>query len=215
LAAERPELNPSALPLSTTMSAGSYQIPIATRRSLTGIPTGRLAIWWVIGSEIVIFGGLITCYIMYRLRHEEWALEAEHTKMWAGALNTFVLLTSSLFVVLAHKAIADGKPKLAVRNLWITIAGGCLFLCVKSYEYTSEISHGFTMFRSVFWSFYYLATGLHALHVIAGMVAMGVVANDVKQGKFTARVEYVGIYWHFVDMVWLFLFPLMYIASGL
>lgn len=86
---------------------------------------------------------------------------------------------------------------------------------MKSIEYTTEISHGYTLFTSVFWSFYYIMTGLHATHVVAGMVAMGIVAQDVKNGKNLQRVEYVGIYWHFVDVVWIFLFPLLYIASGL
>ena len=76
--------------------------PIATTRSVTGIPTGKLAIWWVIGSEIVIFGGLLAAYIMHRLGHPEWAEYASHTNPWFGGINTFVLLTSSLFAVLAH-----------------------------------------------------------------------------------------------------------------
>ncbi|HAM72016.1 MAG TPA: cytochrome oxidase subunit III [Verrucomicrobiales bacterium] len=196
------------------MSATPFQIPIATRRSATGIPTGRLALWWVVASEIVIFGGLLVCYILYRLHHPEWAAEAAHTKLAAGALNTFVLLTSSLFVVLAHQAINDKQPDKAVRYLWYTIAGGLVFLMVKAFEYTTEISHGFTITKGVFWSFYYLATGLHATHVIAGMISMAVVASGVRKGVHLQRVEYVGIYWHFVDMVWLFLFPLFYIASG-
>ena len=84
--------------MSTTMK------PIATTRSVTGIPTARLVTWWVIASEIFIFGGLLASYVMHRLAHPEWAESASHTNTWAGAFNTFVLLTSSLFAVLAHKA---------------------------------------------------------------------------------------------------------------
>lgn len=193
----------------------TYQVPIATNRSATGIPTGRLAIWWVIASEIVIFGGLLVCFLLLRLRHPEWAAEAEHTKLAAGAFNTFVLLTSSYFVVLAHKSITDGRNLDAVKYIWWTIGGGLVFMLVKAYEYTAEISHGYTMFKSVFWSFYYLATGLHGLHVLAGMIIMAIIAKDVKKGLNLQRVEYIGIYWHFVDVVWIFLFPLFYIASGL
>lgn len=192
----------------------AFSIPVATGRSVTGIPTGRLAIWWVLASEIVIFGGLVTCYILFRLRHPEWAAEAAHTKLAAGAFNTFVLLTSSLFVVLAHHAAVQKDTANARKYLIWTILGGLVFLCVKAYEYTAEISHGFTITRSVFWSFYYTATALHALHVIGGMTIMGIILPDVAKGKFLPRVEYIGIYWHFVDLVWLFLFPLFYIASA-
>lgn len=192
----------------------SSEVPVATRRSVTGIPTGRLGMWWVIASEIMIFGGLITCYILFRLHHPEWAQEAEHTSTFWGAVNTLVLLTSSFWVVLAHKSIGEKRTADAVKYLMWTIGGGLMFLVVKSIEYTTEISHGYTLFSGTFWSFYFLMTGLHATHVIAGMVAMFIVAQDVKRGNNLQRVEYVGIYWHFVDVVWIFLFPLLYIASG-
>lgn len=190
----------------------TFQAPIATSRSSTGIPTGRLAMWWVLASEIVIFGGLITSYLLFRMSNPEWGAEAEHTSIPAGAFNTFVLLTSSLSVVLAHAAAEDKKAYKAFRLLWYTIGGGFIFLLVKAYEYTTEITQGFTMFRNVFWSFYYIATGLHAAHVIAGMVIMAILSIDVRKGRNLQRVEFIGIYWHFVDVVWIFLFPLLYIA---
>lgn len=195
------------------MSSAAYHAPIATSRSATGIPTGRLAIWWVLASEIFIFGGLIASYLMFRLHHAHWGIEASHTNTIAGAVNTVVLLTSSLSAVLAHAAAERKDTDRAAKFLWYTIGGALMFLLVKSYEYTTEISHGFHMFRDVFWSFYYTATGLHAVHVIAGAIIMGIVANGVKKGQNLQRVEYIGIYWHFVDVVWIFLFPLLYIAK--
>ena len=193
----------------------SSAVPLATRRSATGIPTGRLGIWWVVASEIVIFGGLLACYLLFRLHHlEEWGREASHTNVAAGAFNTFVLLTSSLSVVLAHEAIEHGNVQRAAKCLKLTIVGGLIFLVVKTIEWTGEIHHGYTMFKSVFWSFYYTVCGLHGLHVIGGMIAMWLVMKDIKRGKNFQRVEYVGIYWHFVDMVWIFLFPLFYIAGA-
>ena len=191
----------------------SHAPPIATSRSATGIPTGRLAVWWVLGSEIVIFGGLIMIYLLLRRHHGFWADEASHTSTFAGALNTFVLLTSSLFVVLAHRAAERKQTEKAFKFLWLTIGMGLIFLLVKSWEYTTKISHGYTLSTNVFWSFYYTATGLHALHVIAGMVIMAIISVAVKAGKNLQRVEYIGIYWHFVDLVWIFLFPLLYIAK--
>jgi heme/copper-type cytochrome/quinol oxidase subunit 3 len=191
----------------------SSHAPIATSRSSTGIPTYRLAVWWVLASEVVIFGGLIMCYLMFRLHHEAWGYEAANTNPIAGGFNTFVLLTSSLFVVLAHQAAEAKETAKAFRYIWYTIGGGLVFMMVKAYEYTTEISHGFTIFKSVFWSFYYTATGLHGFHVLCGMVIMGIIAQDVKKGKNLHRVEAIGIYWHFVDVVWIFLFPLLYIAK--
>jgi heme/copper-type cytochrome/quinol oxidase subunit 3 len=188
-------------------------VPIATRRAATGIPTGRLAMWWVLASEIVIFGGLLASYIMFRLHHAHWAEEASHTSTVAGAFNTFVLLTSSLFAVLAHQAAESKDGSRAARFLWFTIAGGLTFMVVKAFEYTNEITHGFTMFRDTFWSFYYTATGLHGAHVLAGMTAMAIVALQARRNENLHRVELVGIYWHFVDVVWIFLFPLLYIAK--
>ncbi len=191
----------------------AFAKPIATLRSATGVPVGRLAMWWLLASEIVIFGGLLMSYIMHRIGHPEWAAEAAHTNTVAGAINTVVLLSSSLSAVLAHQAAQMGNGKRAARFLWITIGGAATFLVVKSFEWTHEIHEGFVLTRSGFWSFYYCAAGLHALHVIAGSIAMGFVAVDAAKGRELQRVEYAGIYWHFVDVVWIFLFPLLYIAK--
>jgi heme/copper-type cytochrome/quinol oxidase subunit 3 len=187
--------------------------PIATTRSATGIPTGRLAVWWVLASEIVIFGGLLASYLMHRLGHPEWAYQAVHTNTMIGATNTFVLLTSSLFAVLAHQAAEAGNGKKAAKLLGLTVGGGLLFLIIKAFEWSTEIAHGYTITTNGFWSFYYTAAGLHAAHVIAGVVIMGFIAVDAWRGRELHRVELVGIYWHFVDIVWIFLFPLLYIAK--
>ncbi len=188
--------------------------PIANTRSASGMPTGRLAVWWLIASEIVIFGGLLCSYIMHRLAHDSWVDYAANTNLWIGAFNTFVLLTSSYFAVSAHEradTYKDGAG--AARYLYYTMGGGLVFICVKAYEWTTEISHGMTITSNTFWSFYYTAAGLHALHVIAGVIIMGIVAAQAKRNEELHRVELIGIYWHFVDLVWIFLFPLLYIAK--
>ncbi len=92
-------------------------------------------------------------------------------------------------------------------------AARCTFLVVKAFEWTHEIREGFTITSSTFWSFYYTAAGLHALHVIAGAIIMVFVAPNAKKNLELHRVELIGIYWHFVDVVWIFLFPLLYIAK--
>jgi heme/copper-type cytochrome/quinol oxidase subunit 3 len=188
--------------------------PIATTRSAAGMPTARLAVWWIIASEIVIFGGLLASYLMYRLGHaESFGAEAAATNTWIGAFNTLVLLSSSLAAVLGHKAAEEGDGAKAARQLYYTMAGGLVFLLVKSYEWTSEISHGMTISSHPFWSFYYTAAGIHALHVLAGVIIMGFVAVEARKNLELHRVEIIGIYWHFVDVVWIFLFPLLYIAK--
>ena len=187
--------------------------PIATTRSAAGLPTGLLAVWWVLASEIVIFGGLLGSYIMYRLAHDAWAEQAAYANVWIGAFNTFVLLTSSLTAVLAHQAAERGDGQLAAKRLYLTCLGAATFIGVKAYEWTTEISHGMTITSNTFWSFYYTAAGLHALHVIAGAILMLFVAADAKKNRELHRVELIGIYWHFVDIVWIFLFPLLYIAK--
>ena len=187
--------------------------PIATTRSATGMPTGRLAVWWVIASEIVIFGGLLGSYVMHRLAHDAWTEQAANTNMWIGAFNTFVLLSSSLAAVLGHKAAVEGNGPKAARQLGLTMLGGVTFIIVKAFEWTHEIHEGFTITSSTFWSFYYTAAGLHALHVIAGVVIMGIVASEARRNLELHRVELIGVYWHFVVLVWIFLFPLLYISK--
>lgn len=176
------------------------------------VVTGRMGMWWVMASEIVIFGGAVVCYLLYRWHHPEWADSAVHTDELIGLINTVFLLTSSLTVVLAHDAAHHGEGGRAKRFMGLTILLGACFLGLKAYEYTHEIHAGFTPVTNLFWSFYYFLTGLHALHIIAGLIAIAIVARGAGKGQNLQRVEYVGIYWHFVDVVWIFLFPLLYLA---
>ena len=187
--------------------------PIASTRSAMGIPTGRLGVWWVLVSEVVIFGGLLVSYVMNRIGHLEWGEQASHTMLWVGAFNTLVLLSSSLSAVLAHQAAERGDGRKAAGLLRLTMLGGLVFLGVKSLEWTHEIREGFTLQTGGFWSYYYTAAGLHAFHVMAGVLIMGWVASSAAKNRDLHRVENIGIYWHFVDIVWIFLFPLLYIAK--
>ena len=189
--------------------------PIATNRSAAGVPTGRLAVWWVLASEVVIFGGLLASYIMHRIGHPEWAGAgyAAETNTWIGAFNTLVLLSSSLSAVLAHQAAERGDGKRAAKLLLATAGGGLIFLVVKGVEWSMEISHHMTITTNGFWSFYYTAAGLHAAHVLVGAIIMVIIAQQAKRNEELQRVELIGIYWHFVDVVWIFLFPLLYIAK--
>lgn len=192
--------------------------------SVKSIPQGRLGLWILIAGELVIFGGLIACYVMYRLRFPQWAEQAAHTSQFFGALNTVVLLVSSYTVVRAHTAAL--KNELGKITMWMsaTILLGFLFLINKTIEYTNEISHGYTLSSpklveagdtvgATFWSFYYTMTGLHGIHVLAGMTALTIIMLDARKGRNLHRVELGGMYWHMVDLIWIFLFPLLYIAK--
>ena len=153
------------------------------------------------------------CFLLFKFNNAPGFEDASMTSTPAGAFNTFVLLTSSLTIVLAHAAAERGDAKTSFRFIWFTIAGGLVFVIVKTYEYSSKIFSGITLTENLFWSFYYTATGLHALHVIGGMVIMGLISFDVKKNYNLQRVELIGLYWHFVDIVWIFLFPILYIAN--
>jgi len=187
-----------------------------TTDAVARIPLGKMGIWWFLASEIMVFGGLIISYTLFRIQHGGWAAEAAHVNWRLGALNTLVLVTSSLTMILAYGAVeSDDRPRV-VRYLALTVALGLAFLGIKSFEYTHEIREGFTPFSGLFWSFYFMMTGLHALHVTAGIVLNAMLLILAKRGTLwplrQQRVEFAGLYWHFVDVVWIFLFPLLYLV---
>ncbi len=184
-------------------------------RTATGIPTGKMGVWWFLASEIVLFGGLIGVYIMSRLGSTGWPEMAAHLSVPIGTLNTFVLLTSSLTMVLAFAAVEKGDQKgMRTWLLW-TVLLGLTFLVIKAFEWGSEIGAGFPLTAGGFWSFYYTMTGLHALHVLGGVVVNFLLFLSALMGllgRNEHRVELAGLYWHFVDVVWIFLFPLLYLS---
>ena len=187
------------------------------------VPQGRMAMWFLIIGEFIIFGGLIAVYLMYLLRHPEWAEMASHTNTFLGGVNTVVLLTSSFFAVKAHEFAVKKDIKKIKLYIYLTIFCAILFLGIKSIEYTTEIHHGFTLsgaelveqgnlIGSTYWGFYFLMTGIHGLHVIAGAIVFLTVLYQVNRNQNLQRVEMAGMYRHMVDIIWIFLFPLLYIA---
>lgn len=181
----------------------------------TGIPSGKLGVWWFLASEIPVFGGLIAAYVVVRLGSAGWGGESAHLNFTFAMVNTFVLLTSSLTMVLAFAAVEHGNARGARSYLGLTILLGLAFLVIKGFEYAGEIGHGFMPGSGIFWSFYYGMTGLHALHVLAGIVANLVLLVATLSGRLAPheyRIELAGLYWHFVDIVWIFLFPLLYLS---
>jgi heme/copper-type cytochrome/quinol oxidase subunit 3 len=163
----------------------------------------------------MVFGGLIGSYILCRIAAGGWAAERAHVNTRIAIINTLVLVTSSFTVVKAHAAAEANERGRARQFMLYTVLLGCTFLCIKAYEYSVEIEHGFVPATSLFWSFYYTMTGLHGLHVLAGIIvnfSLFVAAGGASWDKIKHRIEYAGLYWHFVDVVWIFLFPLVYLA---
>lgn len=177
---------------------------------------GKAGMWWFLASEIMIFGGLIATYVLFKMAHGGWAEEARHVNIVIGSINTVVLLTSSLTMVKAHEAAEHGRDRDASRFLLLTVLLGLLFLGFKAMEYTLEIRHGYHPLAGLFWSFYYAMTGLHGLHVLAGVIVnayLFALAGGPNWGRLHHRTELAGLYWHFVDVVWIFLFPLLYLST--
>jgi heme/copper-type cytochrome/quinol oxidase subunit 3 len=176
-----------------------------------GVPAGKLGMWWFLASEIMMFGGLMAAFVALRVGAGGWHDESVHLSVPLAAFNTLVLLTSSLTVVQAYAAAERADAAAFRRNLLATIALGGIFLVVKAFEYGGELRAGYTPGAGIFWSFYYAMTGLHALHVLAGMIINGLLfaAGGIRRPD---RVELAGLYWHFVDVVWIFLFPLVYLS---
>jgi cytochrome c oxidase subunit 3 len=188
----------------------------------------RLGMWLFLGTEVLLFAGLFLGYTVYRHFYHETFHEASRTlDLSLGALNTVVLITSSFTVAMAYHAIKQGKTRLCAGMLAVTILFALTFLVVKSFEYAHKFQEGalpgkFYHFHEVtgpganlYFTIYFLTTGLHAFHVIVGMSILAWVLLRVLKGHFSPAyyvpVELGGLYWHLVDLVWIFLFPLLYL----
>jgi heme/copper-type cytochrome/quinol oxidase subunit 3 len=182
----------------------------------TPFPSAKLGMWWFLASEIMVFGGLIATYLLFRMAGPGWAEEIHHNNTLLGTINTLVLLTSSFTMVEVHRAQGAGDERKFRLNLALTILLGLVFLGIKGGEYAAHIREGLVPAKSMFWAFYFGMTGLHGLHVIGGIAAnVCLYAVAARRGGFARyghRAEMNGLYWHFVDVVWIFLFPLLYLG---
>ena len=181
----------------------------------TGISHAKLGTWSFLASEIMLFGGLISAYVILRSGSNLfWVPPRSMMGVPLATLNTFVLITSSVTMVLALAAIQQGAMDKFKRFMACTIGGGFGFLGIKAYEYNHKLHEGITLSSNLFGSFYYTLTGLHVLHVIGGMVLLTVILVQGSRGMYANnhdRVECAGLYWHFVDLVWVLLFPILYL----
>ena len=180
-----------------------------------GVPTGKLGLWMFLASEVMFFTGLIAAYIVLRAGHPAWPGDEGQLSVPIGTANTLILICSSMTMALAVGAVAQRQPGLLRAYLVATILLGSAFLGVKVFEYEAKFHHGIGPSTNVFWSCYFTLTGLHGLHVLLGVVANLWVLTLTFHRRFwealSHRVELSGLYWHFVDIVWIFLFPLIYL----
>jgi cytochrome c oxidase subunit III len=189
-----------------------------------------LGMWVFLATEIMFFGGLFTAYIVYRTMFTTAFIHSSnHLDILLGTVNTAVLITSSLTMALAVFGSQAGSRKMTVAFLALTILLGAVFLGIKFYEYYEKIiehlvpGHGFVFeaefYRpaQIFFSLYFIMTGLHALHMIIGIGVLATIAFLAWRGRFSATyyspVELAGLYWHFVDIIWIFLYPLLYLLG--
>lgn len=176
------------------------------------VPFQRFGFWVFLSGEIIILGGLVASGILFRLSYPGWFESSEHTNVLISSINTLVLLTGSLTAVLAHKNAVDGMWNRVQLFLGLTALAGLAFISIKFIEYSKEIHHGFVPSKNVFWMFYYAITGIHGAHVLAGTFIILGVMLYLRKKKLVEAVENAGLYWHFVDIVWLYIFPLFYLT---
>jgi len=193
----------------------------------------KLGMWAFLVTEILLFGGLFCAYAVYHTTHHEMFKGAHKLlSVKMGGLNTVVLIFSSLTMALAVRAAQTNKPTRTIQYLLVTLACAATFLVVKYFEYSAKFEHGLLpghyfhphepdllKFQSphIFFGIYFLMTGLHGLHVLIGMAAIIWVLVRTTRREFSSKyytpVELVGLYWHLVDLIWIYLFPLLYLVG--
>jgi cytochrome c oxidase subunit 3 len=208
------------------------QIPYTTEvRPDTGLSNPKLGVWLFLASEVMLFGSLFSSYALLRAGSPSWPDQSSIVNVPLATLNTIVLIASSVTMVMAWASLAPraaavrrGDAEAAAAGLrkfrlymGLTLLCGATFLVVKTVEYGDKFSHHLYPATSNFLGLYFTMTGLHAIHVIAGMIVNayfwgpGTRMWRSDPERFTNRIEVAGIYWHFVDVVWIFLFPVLYL----
>jgi cytochrome c oxidase subunit 3 len=188
----------------------------------------RLGMWLFLFTELILFGGMFIVYAIYRFTHQqEFHLAAKELNTLFGTLNTIILLTSSLTMALSITALQKNQKGLSIFLQLTTIVFALAFMVNKFFEWSAKFHHGLFPGSDVlleksngeilFFGLYYIMTGLHGLHVIIGVVLIGVMTYFTSKDRITSdnfvRLESAGLYWHLVDIIWIFLFPLFYLIT--
>ena len=187
-------------------------------REETGLYNAKLGIWLFLASEIMLFGGLFSAYILLRVGSPVWPPSGEtHLNIPLATLNTFNLILSSWTIVKSWVSLKENDIKGFKMFMGITLLCSILFLVIKYFEYSAKFHHGIFPSTDNFFGIYFTLTGLHGIHVIGGLIVnyyhwgAGLKMWETEPERFTNRIEIAGLYWHFVDLVWIFLFPTLYL----
>jgi len=183
----------------------------------TGVYNAKLGIWLFLASEVMLFGALFSSYVLLRVGAVSWPHGYEHLNIPLATVNTIVLITSSVTMVMAWASLATGSLRRFRVYMGSTVALALVFLVIKGFEYAAKFEHGLYPSESTFMAIYFTLTGLHALHIVGGIIVNSYLLGPgsrmwrTEPARFTNRVEVAGLYWHFVDLVWIFLFPVLYL----
>jgi len=189
-----------------------------------------LGMWVFLVTEVMFFGGVFTAYVVYRSMYAQAFHEASHhLDVWLGSINTAVLIGSSLTMALAVRASQLAQPRDTVKYLLYTMLLGSVFLGIKFFEYHHKFVEHLVPgphfqwagadpgHAEIFFSLYFAMTGLHAAHMVIGITILAIIAVMAYRERFVdgyyTPVEIMGLYWHFVDIIWIFLFPLLYLIG--
>jgi len=190
---------------------------IVEERADTGLNNVKLGIWLFLASEVMLFGALFSSYVLLRLMATEWPFGVDVLNVPLGTLNTAVLIGSSVTMVMAYASLKMDDFGRFRFWLALTIILSLVFMVVKAFEYNHEFDIGNFPSTSTYLAIYFTMTGLHALHIIGGVIVNtyllfpGSKMWKTNKAQFTNRIEAAGLYWHFVDLVWIFLFPVLYL----
>lgn len=187
----------------------------------------KIGMWLFIFTELLLFGGLFIIYSVYRYMNQDaFHMAAEELNKTVGLINTIILLVSSMTIAMSTSALAKNQKSTAIFLMEVTLLLGLIFLVNKYFEWGIKFEHGIfpgsehmmnnlSQGEILFFGLYFVMTGLHALHIIIGMVLIAVTLAKVQKGKVhaerSALLENAGLYWHLVDLIWIFLFPLFYL----
>jgi cytochrome c oxidase subunit III len=176
---------------------------------------GKIMMWLFLMSDAMSFAGLLCAYAAVRMSNPLWPVPSSILGVPLTALNTFILICSSVTMVKAVSAIQKGDVAGLKKFLALTMLGGSMFLGIQAYEWTHLINEGLTVQKSLFGATFYVLTGFHGCHVLSGVIYLGFILAAAAQGRYSAQrwgsVEIVGLYWHFVDLIWILVFTFVYL----
>jgi heme/copper-type cytochrome/quinol oxidase subunit 3 len=187
----------------------------ANPSTIPGLSTRKFLMWLFLASEVMFFTGLIGTYIAIRFGGAEWPIVSEKLNVPLVAVNTFILIVSSVTMVKAYAAIENGDQKGLSRFLIATMLLGITFVSIQGFEWLSLLGEGTSANTSLFGATFFTLTGFHGAHVSAGVLVLVFVVLQSLRGRYTLEnhlgIELMGLYWHFVDVVWIILFTILYL----